>query len=216
MDSDRPPSEGHPAARDPADSVNTSGPPGVEWNVQDRTLAQRAQAGDMESFGELVRRYAPQARRVACAVLGDADDGDDAAQDAFLSALRHISRYDLNRPFGPWLMRITANAAADRRRRRKVRATEPLSPTEPGSGPLPDSEADRLAFHRALREALAELPERQRMAVTMFDVEGYSHAEIAEILEVPQGTVRSDVFHARRRLRVTLLGWRHQLKEEVG
>lgn len=184
-------------------------------SVKESTLAIRAQAGDLEAFGELVELFSGQARRVARAVLGDPDDGDDAAQDAFLSALRHLKRYDPSRPFGPWLMRIVANAAADRRRRRKVRAAEELSESTAGGGVGPDVETDRRAFLEAFRSALARLPERQRMAVTLFDVEGYSHAEIADILSIPQGTVRSDVFHARRRLRSALTCWQHHWKEEV-
>lgn len=183
--------------------------------MKESALAIRAQEGDLDAFGELVERYAGQARRVARAVLGDPDDGDDAAQDAFLSALKHLHRFDTSRPFGPWLMRIVANAAADRRRRRKVRAAEELPESASGGEPGPDSETDRRAFLEAFRRALAELPERQRMAVTLFDVEGYSHAEIAEILGIPQGTVRSDVFHARRRLRTALISWQHHWKEEV-
>jgi len=183
--------------------------------VRESTLAARATAGDLEAFGQLVERYAGQARRVARAVLADPDDGDDAAQDAFLSALRHLGRYDPSRPFGPWLMRIVANAAADRRRRRKVRATDELSEASSGGGPRPDAETDLRAFRAAFRRALALLPERQRLAVTLFDVEGYSHAQIAEILDIPQGTVRSDVFHARRRLRTALATWQDHWKEEV-
>ncbi len=185
-------------------------------NVQESALAARANAGDLEAFGKLVERYAGQARRVARAVLADPDDGDDAAQDGFLSALRHLGRYDPSRPFGPWLMRIVANAAADRRRRRKVRAAQELSPTTGDGRPGPDSETDRRAFRAAFARALDQLPERQRIAVTLFDVEGYSHAEVAEILDIPQGTARSDVFHARRRLRTALASWQHHWKEEVG
>ncbi len=107
------------------------------------------------------------------------------------------------------------NAAADRRRRRKVRAVDELSESTADRGPGPDVETDRRAFQKAFRDALAGLPQRQRMAVTLFDVEGYSHAEIAEILGIPQGTVRSDVFHARRRLRTALTSWQHHWKEEV-
>ncbi len=184
-------------------------------DVNESALAVMAKAGDVDAFGELVDRYSAQARRVARAVLSDPDDGDDAAQDAFLSALKHLNRYDPSRPFGPWLMRIVANAAADRRRRRKVRAAEELSDSTTGGGPGPDVETDRRAFMEAFRTALQALPERQRAAVTLFDVEGYSHAEIAEILEIPQGTVRSDVFHARRRLRGALKTWKHHWKEEV-
>ncbi|MGH7645693.1 MAG: RNA polymerase sigma factor, partial [Gemmatimonadales bacterium] len=80
-------------------------------------------------------------------------------------------------------------------------------PALPG-GPRPDATAERRVLAERLRDGLAELPERQRLAVVLFDVEGYSHAEIAEILGIPQGTARSDVFNARRRLRVLLEDWR--------
>jgi len=175
--------------------------------VQDAELAARAQAGDREAFGELVTRYAAQARRVARTILGDPDDADDAAHDGFLAALRFLGRYDPSRPFGPWLLRIVANAATDRRRRRTVRRTEVLSPVAASHDAGPAQETDRRAFVTALERALAALPERQRLAVVLFDVEGYSHREIAQMLDVPEGTVRSDVFHARRALRGKLTAW---------
>ncbi len=171
-------------------------------------LATRARAGDRAAFGRLVELFAPQARRVARAVLQDPHDADDAAQDAFLAALVKLDQYDPRRPFGPWLMRIVANAATDRRRRRTVRQAEPLAPELTGGGPRPDREAEQSALGDRLRAALAELPERRRVAVVLFDVEGYSHAEIAQILGIPEGTVRSEVFHARRRLRELLADWR--------
>lgn len=183
--------------------------------MTDAELAALAQAGDREAFGELVARYAGGARRVARAVLGDPDDADDAAQDGFLSALKYLGRYDPTRPFGPWLMRIVANAAADRRRRRRVRAAQPI-PADAASGATPpDAAADRAAFHEALRAALAALPERQRAAIVLFDVEGYTHREIAAVLGIPEGTVRSDVFHARRALRRALAPWKGWKEEGV-
>jgi RNA polymerase sigma-70 factor (ECF subfamily) len=181
-------------------------------STEDKTLVGKTLEGDRAAFGTLVERYAPQARRVALAVLGDPDDADDAAQDGFLSALVKLAQYDARRPFGPWLMRIVANAATDRRRRRKVRRTEPLDPGLVGGGPRPDALAVRRELSDRLRSALAELPERRRTAVVLFDVEGYSHAEIAGILGVPEGTVRSEVFHARRRLRALLADWREQVR----
>jgi RNA polymerase sigma-70 factor (ECF subfamily) len=176
--------------------------------MQDAELAALAQAGDRDAFGELVLRYAPQARRAARAILGNADDADDAAQDGFLAALRHLGRYDPGRPFGPWLIRIVANAATDRLRRRRVRAAEPLGPKLSSHEPGTDAAAARSDFHAALEAALAELPRRQRLAVVLFDVEGFSHREIAELLDVPEGTIRSDVFHARRALRQALAPWK--------
>ncbi len=173
--------------------------------LSDAELAAAAQTGDREAFGRLVERYAGQARRLARAVLGDGADADDAAQDAFLAALRHLGRYDPGRPFGPWLMRIVANAAADRRRRSKVRATEQIPAGTADSRPGPERQALRRELRDVLEGALAALPERRRMAVVLFDVEGYSHQEIAESLDVPVGTVRSDVYHARRALREVLV-----------
>ncbi|HEX9611462.1 MAG TPA: sigma-70 family RNA polymerase sigma factor, partial [Gemmatimonadales bacterium] len=116
---------------------------------------RRTLAGDRGAFGALVERYAAQARRVARAVLRDPDDADDAAQDAFLSALVKLDRYDPRRPFGPWLMRIVANAATDRRRRRAVRRTEPLEPglVGGGAGGRPDAEMERRALGERLLAA---------------------------------------------------------------
>ncbi len=176
--------------------------------ADDPALVAQTLAGDRAAFGVLVERYAAQARRVARAVLGDPDDADDAAQDGFLSALVKLAQYDSRRPFGPWLMRIVANAATDRRRRRNVRRAEPLDPSLVGGGPRPDAVAMRSELGDRLRAALAELPERRRAAVVLFDVEGYSHAEIAGILGIPEGTARSEVFHGRRRLRALLEDWR--------
>src|SRR3989442_4768946 len=110
-------------------------------------LVARAVAGERAAFGILVKRYAGVARRVARAVLGNAEDADDAAQDAMLSALVKLDQYDARRPFGPWLLRIVANAATDRRPRRSVRRVEALDvgltaggPRAPPNGPRPGPE----------------------------------------------------------------------------
>jgi len=193
-------------ARDPQ-------PPGEVARIAaetDSALVARALAGDRAAFGVLVERYAASVRRVARAVLGDPDDADDAAQDGMLAALVKLRQYDPSRPFGPWLMRVVANAATDRRRRRRVRQTEQLDAGLGGGGVTPDVETDRRALGRRLREALAQLPERRRLAVVLFDVEGYSHAEIGRILRLPEGTVRSEVFHARRALRALLEDWKEE------
>jgi RNA polymerase sigma-70 factor, ECF subfamily len=206
-DPPRPPLPGHPPL--PLSPPLQPAQQAVRIAEQDEAdLVARAAAGDREAFGALVERYAGVARRVARAVLGNPEDADDAAQDAMLSALLKLDQYDRRRPFGPWLLRIVANAATDRRRRRTVRRAEPLDPGFVAGGPRPDTTAERRALAERLREALAELPERRRMAVVLFDVEGYSHGEIAEILGIPEGTVRSEVFHARRRLRTLLVDWK--------
>jgi RNA polymerase sigma-70 factor (ECF subfamily) len=173
-------------------------------SVADAELARRAASGDAGAFGALVDRHAEAVRRAARALLGNEHDADDAAQDGLLAAWRAIDRYDSTRPFRPWLMRIVLNAARDLQRRGVVRRAEPISPTEAAPGASPERETDRVLIREKVARALAALPERQRLAVTMFDAEGYAHAEIAEALGIPEGTVRSDVFHARRSLRATL------------
>jgi RNA polymerase sigma-70 factor (ECF subfamily) len=172
--------------------------------VEEAELAARAGRGDADAFGELVARHAPMARRVAYAILEDREDADDAAQEGFLSAWQAISRYDSRRAFRPWLMQIVVNAARDLRRRRRVRAADPLDSVSPASRDDPAREVRNLDLGERLREALATLPERQRLAVVLFDAEGYAQAEIATLLGIPEGTVKSDVFHGRRALRKAL------------
>ncbi len=158
----------------------------------------------------MLERFTAPVRRVTYAILGDADEADDAAQDGVLQALVKLDRYDPTRPFGPWLLRIVANAAIDRRRRRTVRVAGVLDDTVAGDHPLPDAEAERRVLGERLRAALDELPERYRAALVLFDVEGYSQAEIAQILGMAPGTVRSAVFHARRRLRRLMGDWKEE------
>jgi RNA polymerase sigma-70 factor (ECF subfamily) len=89
-----------------------------------------------------------------------------------------------------------------------------LSPQVASRTPDPADVTDRRALGEAFTAALARLPERQRIAVVLFDVEGYSHGEIAAVLGIPEGTVRSDVFHARRALREPLAAWRSWKEKE--
>src|SRR3989449_10294793 len=157
----------NPTMTDPPDPpAPLPQPPGEAARIgqqNEADLVARALAGDRAAFGTLVERYAATARRVARAVLGDPDDADDAAQDGMLSALLKLEQNDPRRPFGPWLLRIVANAATERRRRRTVRRVEPLDPGLVAGGARPDRTAERRALAQRLREALAGLL-RQRPA----------------------------------------------------
>jgi RNA polymerase sigma-70 factor (ECF subfamily) len=167
-------------------------------------LARSAQQGDQDAFGELVIAHARTARQVAYAIVGSWDDADDAVQDAALAAWQAVARYDPARPFRPWFLRIVSNAALDLVRRRRVRQTEPLADSFESGAPSPERWTDRALISARVAAALGRLGERQRVAVMLFDLEGYSHPEIAAILGVPEGTVRSYVWHARRALRRSL------------
>src|SRR5256712_10845387 len=131
-------------------------------------LVARVLAGDRAAFGTLAERYAGVARRVARAVLSDPDDADDAAQDALLSALVKLDQYDPRRPFGPWLLRIVANAATDRRRRRSVRRVEPLDVGLTAGGPRPDTTAERRGPEERRRPGPAPASRPRRLAGGMF------------------------------------------------
>jgi RNA polymerase sigma factor (sigma-70 family) len=167
-------------------------------------LVARARLGDTDAFGRLVETYTGLVRRLTRAVLYHPEDADDAAQDAFFAAWRSRERFDPERPFRPWIARIALNAARDVKRRRAVRRTEPLPLDLQGAGDNPADRTERSLLRERLDAALDTLPERQRLALVLFEVEGFAHAEIGVLLGIPEGTARSDVFHARRSLRAML------------
>jgi len=167
-------------------------------------LVGQARQGDCEAFGTLVNQYAPMVRRLTRAVLRHPEDADDAAQNAFLAAWTGMARFDVTQPFAPWLARIAINAARDLRRRTQVRSTEAIPSDLPSSVQGPDSAAHAMLIRERIDQAMESLTERQRAALVLYEVEGYSHAEVAKVLGVPEGTARSDLFHAKRRLRPLL------------
>lgn len=171
----------------------------------ERAMVAAARAGSTEAFGGLVRLHQRRAYAVARSIVPTHEDAEDVVQEAFLHAWRALDRFDPVQPFGAWLHRIVANGALDIVRRRKVRAADELN--ESFSMPFRDpAEADELG--RKLGAALATLTERQRAVVVMHDVEGFRHAEIGDMLGIPEGTARSDLHHARAALRRALAGLR--------
>lgn len=138
---------------------------------------------------------------VARAIVTVHEDAEDAVQEAFVRAYHALDRFNPEQAFGAWLNRIVANAALDIARRRKVRATDELHDAFAATFRDP-GEADEL--RRRLGEALLALPERMRSVIVLHDVEGFAHGEIGEMLSIPEGTARSDLHHARQRLRKLL------------
>lgn len=181
-------------------------------DVAEAELARAAAGGDPDAFGSLIERHGLAARRAARAILRDDDDADDAVQEGMLAAWRAIERYDPARPFRPWLMRIVVNAALDARRRSRVRQAEPVVDSLESGGLGPDRRAEAALLRERIRAGLRSLPERQRVALVLFDAEGWSHADIAATLGVPEGTVRSYVFHARRAMRRALGNLAEEMK----
>lgn len=167
----------------------------------DATLALRASEGDAAAFGEIVRRYQGQLVRLCRRYVGTSD-AEDVAQEAFVRAFLHVRDFDRERPLAPWLLTIARRLCLDRLRQRKVRPSAPDGMAEELADP-PTAEQEAAA-HQSLRRlaaALAKLPEGQREAVVLFHVEELPYREIAEVLDVPLGTVMTWLHRGRAQLR---------------
>ena len=168
----------------------------------DAALVERARRGDAAAFEGLVRRYARQAHAVALAIVKEPADADDVCQDAFIRALERLEECRNPARFGAWFLRIVRNRAHSVRRYMGVREAAPLDALPLSSGdPGPARDTDRSRLRENLLEALADLTEVQREVVLLHDLEGWKHREIGELLDLPEGTVRAHLFHARRALR---------------
>lgn len=169
--------------------------------VDDRTLLVRHADGDPDAFGEIFRRHRDRLWSVALRTLGDPEEAADALQDAMLSAYRAAGSFRGGSAVSTWLHRIVVNACLDRIRRRKSRRTVPLPEVESETARLATTDGIALADLRmALRQALATLPDEQRAALVLVDLEGYSVEETARILGVATGTVKSRCARGRAKL----------------
>ena len=165
----------------------------------DAALVRAAQGGSAEAVDELFRRHWPAAHRAAWLVVHDAAAAEDIAQEAFLSALRALDRFDRRRPLGPWLHRIVVNRAIDWARARALRpeadATalpEPVAPD--ATSPIGDE----------VVAALADLGPEHRAVVVLRHLLGYTPGEIATMLDLPRGTVNSRLRRALDALALAL------------
>ena len=178
----------------------------VAARAHDAALVERVRNGDTSAFDALVNAYMRQAFQLAYRVVGHREDAEDLVQESFLAAYQYLDSYDATRPFGPWLMRILLNRGANLRRSRARRETEPeVDAVSPAPSALDESE--RAEAREMLTRALAGLSERQRMIVTLFDVDGMTSTEIGELLQLSPGTVRWHLHEARGTLRDALEGF---------
>lgn len=172
----------------------------------DRDLVKEALRGRTVAFEALVRRHLRVAYAVALARTGSPHDAEDVCQDAFIAALERLATLRDPDRFRAWLLEIVRNRALNVIRSRRVRSEEPIEAAELGGGPDPLREAERSALREHLLAALAVLDETRREVALLHDVEGWRHAEIAERLGMPEGTVRYHLHEARRTLRERLAG----------
>lgn len=169
----------------------------------DRALMQAHVDGDPHAFGMLVQRHRNRLWAVALRTLSDREEAADALQDALISAFRNAHTYRGDAAVTTWLHRVVVNACLDRIRRRQARPTVPLGDRDVASH---RDDAGRVEARLDVRAALAALPEAQRVALVLVDMEDLSVAEAAELLGVPEGTVKSRCFRGRVALAVALRG----------
>lgn len=193
-------------------------------------LVRDAQSGDPEAFAELVRRYQRRAVSLAYRLLGNIEDAGDVSQEAFIRAYRHLSQLDDPSRFGAWFLRVVSNLSLNYRRSRKSRSAVSLDDVEAveraatfrsggfprrlkpaahfagggvvgledGGGPLADE------LQEAITQALERLPDKQRLALLLFSVEGLPQKQVADILECSVELVKWNVFQARQKLKEML------------
>ena len=207
------PPEAESAAREADEQTSEADRQELEW-------VRQAKAGDRDAFGRLVELYQRRAVAVSYRLLGKIDDALEVTQDAFLRAYRNIETLEAPGAFGSWLLRIVCNLSLNYRRSRKRAAQMPLEELLTSEGDLagmPEAgvEAGRVApppgaemlageLQEAVRAALEELPEKQRLALLLFSVEQMPQKQVAAVLDCSIEAVKWNVFQARKRLREKL------------
>jgi RNA polymerase sigma-70 factor, ECF subfamily len=185
---------------------------GIAWPaVPEPVVLDAARAGDADALDELVRRHARRAFVVAYRLLGNREDAEDLLQDSFVAALRALDTFENGRPFQPWLLRIVVNRGTNARKARALRSTAAIPADTAARGTSPLDAAERSELRDWLRRALDGLPERRRQIMELFDVDGFSAAEIAAMMDVAEGTVRWHVHEARRALRAAMEPYRRTM-----
>ena len=170
----------------------------------DRELVGRAADGDVEALEALYRRHVDRVYALCLRMTGDERRAEELTQDVWVRVWHKLDGYRGDAAFTTWLHRVTANLVRDRgRARTRRRGREQLTdePARHDGGREPRSVEDRLDLEAAIRE----LPDRAREVFVLHDVEGYKHAEIAEMLDVAVGTSKAHLFRARKMLRAELI-----------
>lgn len=168
--------------------------------------AARSRLRDADAFEALVRQHERMVYGLARRLLDRPEDAEDAAQEAFLRLYRSVDRLDPARPVLPYLYRLTVNVCRDLSRRRRLRLAVSLEEVPPGREPV-DAGADPAAAaqlgeaRRIAADALRALPEKQRTALVLRDVEGLSTREVAKVLGTSEVTVRTQISRARLKVK---------------
>jgi RNA polymerase sigma-70 factor (ECF subfamily) len=187
-----------------------------DTGARDAAWVQAALEGDSQAFERLVQAYERPAVGSAYRLLGNKDDALEVAQEAYLRAYKSLKRLKDARRFGPWLMRIVCNLSLNARRSRgaaskvvldEQQGTDDFSSEQPDRAVAPAG-PEQLARGKEMQEAidaaLDTLPEKQRLSLVLFAIEGWAQKDIAQVLECSIENVKWNVFQARKKLREQL------------
>jgi RNA polymerase sigma-70 factor (ECF subfamily) len=173
----------------------------------DASLVALTLTGRSDAFGTLVERYDRAVYNLCLRTLRDAEEAKDATQEAFFKAFRALRTFRPEAKFSTWIFSIAYHACCDRLQRRKRFAGGEM-PDRADVGPGPDLQAVRSDEARALRSAIDALPEKYRAVITLYHLQGRQYDEIADVLKLPMGTVKTHLFRAKELLRRRLAGLR--------
>jgi len=205
-----------PARRKPQhaeEQVDT--PPAAPPQIEETELVRKARHGDLESYDELVRRYQERIYATIYHMTSNHEDANDLAQEAFIKAFHALKSFKGGSSFYTWVYRIAVNKTINFLKQRKNKAQMSLDDLDFNAEHDPDlvalisdktprREVNLAELQEKLNEAMQKLSEPHRLVVTLHDVQGLSHDEIAKIMDCNIGTVRSRLFYARQQLQAYL------------
>jgi len=198
-------------ARDANDALKATGEASAIDAAGEQELVRRARRGDLEAYDDLVRRYQERIYATIYHMTSNHDDANDLAQDTFIKAYQALKSFKGGSSFYTWVYRIAVNKTINFLKQRKGRAHLSLNDLDLNAEHDPDlvalisdktprREANLNELQEKLNEAMQKLSEPHRLVVTLHDVQGLAHEEIAEIMDCNIGTVRSRLFYARQQL----------------
>lgn len=173
--------------------------------VEDGELVEATLSGQSQAFGTLIERYERAVYNLCLRTMRNPEDGKDATQEAFLKAFRSLRTFRTGAKFSTWIFSIAYHTCCDRLAGRKRFSNDDLPDrADPAPGPAQLAEAREDA--RALRAAIDALPQKYRSVITLYHLQGKQYEEIATVLELPVGTVKTHLFRAKEQLRKLLSG----------
>ena len=198
--------------------MKIDGSKNMSLEKDDFSLVRATRDGDQEAFGELVRKYQGKMYSLAYGMVGNHADADDLAQEIFLKTYRNIKKFRFKSSFYTWLYRIATNTIISRRKKLRGDSHLELKPQVLDiegspylSTRLGGEKGDRAMSNKEMKKdiyrAIETLSDKHKEVVVMHDIEGIPHSEIAKILSISQGTVRSRLHYARERLQKELAEW---------